>query len=268
MAAIEEKITIRKFNRRVLNLSDENNYMILWMKKGFTSVTIDFNTFSFQPNSIYFITPGRKVVLKYKSEPDGWILNFSREYFTDQIRENLIIRDIDIFESFGEVPKIILSPKIGDRIHTIAEMIDELVGSPIPNRESAIGSMLKTLLIYCDSNCNIRITDENNNGQVQIVSEFKERVAKNLTKTHKVSDYARMMSISPQYLNQVVKSVLGVTAKSLIQEQLTIKARRELKFSNDSIKEIAFRLGFSDPFYFSSYFKKEMGCSPSEYRVL
>lgn len=265
---IEENITLKKFDTDVQEYADEHNYIVLWMKNGFESITIDFECFSSQSNSIYFITPGRNVRLNYTSQPRGWILKFSKPFFKEQIRENLIIKDVEIFSTFGKTPKIILSPKIGDRVHSIAEMIDELIGSQIPNRESAVASLLKTLLIYCDSKCNIRITEENNTGQVQIVTTFKDLVAEHFMEIHKVSDYASMMNISAKYLNQVIKSLLGVSAKTYIQEQLTIQARRELKFSNDSIKEIAYRLGFSEPFHFSSYFKKQMGCSPSEYRLL
>jgi len=238
------------------------------MKNGFKSISIDFGNFEAQPGSIYFINPGTKILLEYSGKPEGWILKFSRNLFNEQIRENLVIKDADLFASLGQTPKIILSPKIGDRVHYITEMIDELIGSQIPNREYAVASLLKTLLIYCDSKCNIRITRENYSAGVKIVVLYKEQVSKNYHLNHKVSDYAKMMNISTKYLSQVVKEVLGVTAKSVIDEQLVIHARRELKFSNCSIKEIAYSLGFSDPFHFSNYFKKQNGCSPSEYRSL
>lgn len=261
------ELTVNKFRADIACFSEPDLYMILWMKKGFDEVKIDFQTFTAPANSIWFIAPGKEVQVSCISEPQGWIIRFSKELFNTYIRENLIIKDVDLFTAFGEIPKIILSPLIGDRINAIAEMIDELIGSQIPNKEAAIASLLKTLLIYCDSNCNIRITHENNSGKIQIVTTFKDLVARHVLTKHKVSEYSAMMNLSSKYLNQVVKEVLGVTAKSVIQEQLTIRARRELKFSNDSIKEIAFKLGFSEPFHFSNYFKKKIGCSPTEYRL-
>ncbi|TVQ69813.1 MAG: AraC family transcriptional regulator [Balneolaceae bacterium] len=237
------------------------------MRSGVRSVRIDHERFTAQPNSICFIMPGQRVAMEYDHEPSGWILTFSKEFFNRQIGEKLVIRNVVLFSSFGEIPKIVLSPKIGDRVHVIAEMIDELIGSQIPNRESGIASLLKTLLIYCESRCNIRQTSENNANQVHLTSTFKDLVAHYYTEYHRVSDYAEMMNISPKYLNQVVKQVLGVTARSIIQEQLIIHARRDLKFSNDSVKQIAFRLGYAEPFHFSSFFKKKVGCSPSDYRL-
>ncbi len=166
----------------------------MWMKSGVRSVRIDHERFTVQPNSICFIIPGQRVTIAYDSNPSGWILTFSKEFF-------------------------------------------------------------------------IRQTSENNTHQVHMISTFKDLVARHYTKYHRVSDYAGMMNISPKYLNQVVKKVMGVTARSIIQEQLIIHARRDLKFSNDSVKQIAFRLGYAEPFHFSSFFKKKVGCSPSDYRL-
>ncbi len=89
---------------------------------------------------------------------------------------------------------------------------------------------------------------------------------RNFFKYHRVSQYARLMNITPKYLNQVVKRVMGVTAKSVIQEQLLIEASRDLKFSNESIKEIAYKLGFAEFEHFSNFFKKGTGITPSLFR--
>ncbi|MEX0721268.1 MAG: helix-turn-helix transcriptional regulator [Balneolaceae bacterium] len=263
-----DNIELRKFNKDIADYSDPQNYTILWLKAGFKKIQIDFDKFAPSTNSIYFINPKRKICLFFDANPEGWILRFSNEYFKTHIRGNLMIKDADIFASISKNPKIILSPKIGNRIHSIAEMIDELIGSEIPNKETAIASLFRTLIIYCDSKCNIRLSKEKNINDVQIVKAFKDMVAQYYTNTHRVSEYAEMLNISSKYLTQVVKNVLGVTPKSVIQEQLIIQARGELKFTNKSIKEIAFNLGFTDPFHFSNYFKKKIGTSPSEYRTL
>lgn len=263
-----EAIAIKKFHMDVNDYTDQENYTIFWLQSGFKSIRIDFNEFEVSTNSVYFITQGRKVNISFDSKPEGWILRFNRDYFRNHVREKLIIKRVEVLAPLDKNPRIILSPKIGERIHSITEMIDELLGSDIPNKETAIASLFRALLVYCDSKCNITVSDENNANEVKLVKLFKDLVAKHYTDTHKVSEYANMMNISSKYLNQVVKNVLGVTAKSVIHEQLIIQARRELKFSNKSVKEIAFNLGFTEPFHFSNYFKKMIGTSPSEYRLL
>lgn len=265
MIEIEDSIGLRCYDPSTADYVDEERYTIFWIKQGVEAITIDQTRFLAQPNSIFFVVRGATARLDYGPDPQGWILRFSNEIFQDVTR-SLIIKDADIFSSFGQVPRIILSPRINARVAGIAEMIDELIGSRLLHREIAIASLLRTLLIYCDSECNVRIADDNSTTKVQVVTRYKDLVAKHYTETHQVSDYASMLNITPKYLNQVTREILGVTAKSIIHEQLTIQARRELKFSDDSIKQIAFKLGFSEPSHFSKYFKRQVGCSPSVYR--
>lgn len=268
MTTPNDSISIRRLAADSTPITDSNRYHILWMRSGVDAVSIDFHRYPVEANTIFFVTPGQSVRFDCSHAAEGCIISISRWTFMEITRDDFAIRGVSLVTSVSEIPRIILSPKIGNRVSSIAEMIDELAGSEIPAKEEAIASLLRTLFIYCDSRCNIRIDHDSNPGKVQIVTEFKALVAANFTCCHKVKDYADMLNITPGYLNQVVREVLGVTAKSVIQEQLTIEARRELKFSNDSVKEIAFRLGFSEPFHFSTYFKKQMGYSPSKYRTL
>ena len=260
-------LNVRRLEKKIIEYTDPDNYQILWIANGIESITVDLETIPFYQNTILFLTPGRVVKLRFLCEPPmGWILCFSRDFFKDQDLEGLNIKNADIFHAYNDIPRIVLSPKIGDRVHSIAEMIAEFAGSEIPNKEVAISALLRALLVYCDSKCNIKSANASNRQDVNFVSLFKFHVSRNFLKFHRVSQYAEIMNVSPKYLNQIVKRVLGVTAKSVIQEQLIIQATRDLKFSNESIKEIAFKLGFVEPEHFSHFFKKETGHSPNMFR--
>ena len=258
-------ICVQKLNRYYQKIADPENYQILWLENGVKSINIDFEVRESFPFSIIFIQPGREVKLRFNCfQPKGWIIKFSRFFFKQHL-EGFNIQHADIF-LLDEIPRIVLSPKIGDRINSLAEMIAEMMQSNIPNKELAASSLLKSLLVYCDSKCNLRVTAGSNNHYLNIVSRFKHLVSQNLDTCHRVSDYAEMMHISSKYLNKTVKEVMGVTAKYVISEQLLIRSSRDLKFSNLSIKEISLQLGFSEPEHFSNFFKKNIGCSPLTYR--
>lgn len=261
---------VRRLERRFRCFTDPENYSILWAAKGLESVTVDLKTIPSCENAIIFLAPGKILHMNTTTNDEltGWILSFSREFFWEEHQlSNFNIRNIELFSLNGKIPQIALSPKIGERVNSIAEMINELLGSGIPNKEMGVASLLRTLLVYCDSACNIKLNLENNRHEVGLVTQFKQLVSRHFMEVHQVSQYAEMMHISPKYLNQVVKRVMGVTAKSIIREQLVIRACRDLKFSNGSVKEIAARLGFSEAEHFSNFFKKEVGCAPSSYRL-
>ena len=262
---ISASICVQKLTRHCRKISDPENYQILWLENGVKSIDVDLEDRESFPFSIIFIHPGREVKLRFNCfQPKGWILKFSRIFFKQQL-EGFNIQHADIFLS-SEIPRIVLSPKIGDRINSLAEMIAEMMQSNIPNKEVAASSLLKSLLVYCDSKCNLHVTAGSNNHYLNIVSRFKHLVSQNLDACHRVSDYAEMMHISSKYLNKVVKEVMGVTAKYVISEQLLIRSTRDLRFTNLSIKEISLQLGFSEPEHFSNFFKKNIGVSPIVYR--
>ncbi len=214
-------IIVQKLQRKHRWIANDRNYQILWLESGVQRLDGEFGKLSTHPNSIVFLYPGRELCLRFGLEsPKGWILKFSKEFFRKQYLNGFTIQHADIFLSGNDLPCIVLSPKIGERINSLAEMINEVMQSEIPNRDLAASSLLSTLLVYCDSKCNIRIGKKSNTHYLNIVSRFKQLVSQHLTTTHRVADYARMMHVTPKYLNQVVKEVMDVTAKHVIMEQL------------------------------------------------
>jgi len=80
------------------------------------------------------------------------------------------------------------------------------------------------------------------------------------------SFYAGQLGISPTHLNRLVRSATGFSARELLLRKVTDEAKRELVFTVASVKEVAFRLGFSDPAYFSRFFLKQTGETPRAWR--
>ncbi|HEY9009796.1 MAG TPA: helix-turn-helix domain-containing protein, partial [Devosia sp.] len=53
----------------------------------------------------------------------------------------------------------------------------------------------------------------------------------------------------------------------LIERRIALEARRQLRFSNLSIKQIAAELGYDDPAYFTRFATRALGTPPSNYRA-
>ncbi|MGD1848393.1 MAG: helix-turn-helix domain-containing protein [Salibacteraceae bacterium] len=65
-------------------------------------------------------------------------------------------------------------------------------------------------------------------------------MANSYIKHKKVGDYAALLHLSSNALNQTVKSVLGRTAKEMISEKIIQEAKRQLQYSSDDISEISY----------------------------
>lgn len=79
--------------------------------------------------------------------------------------------------------------------------------------------------------------------------------------------YARELSLSPTHLNRIVRAMIGKSVQEVIAARLLTAARHELVFTRASVQAISFRLGFSDPAYFSRFFVRHSGMTPRAWRI-
>ncbi|MBX2921014.1 MAG: helix-turn-helix transcriptional regulator [Melioribacteraceae bacterium] len=95
--------------------------------------------------------------------------------------------------------------------------------------------------------------------------EFKLVVETHLTEQPSVNAIAEKLALTTNSLYRIVKEYSGVSPKDFFTKRLVIEAQRKLQYSNLSVKELAYELGFNDPDYFSRFFKKCTGKSISEF---
>jgi AraC-like DNA-binding protein len=94
--------------------------------------------------------------------------------------------------------------------------------------------------------------------------EFKLVVETHLTEHPSINTIAEKLALTPNSLYRIVKEYSGISPKDFLTNRLMIEAQRKLHYSNLSVKELAYELGFNDPDYFSRLFKKCTGKSVSE----
>jgi len=135
-------------------------------------------------------------------------------------------------------------------------------------RFESIGAYLKLFLIECNSHCSLFPGNNPQNIEVgkSLVRQFKEVVEKHYQTWHQVKDYAEVLNVTPNYLNEVIKSAIHISAKDYIQNRLMLEAKRMTIFTAKSNKEIGFDLGFEDPSHFSKFFKSNTGQSLQEFK--
>lgn len=262
-----DSVNISQIIKEITQKPNSDNYAVCWIKNEVEGIEIDHAIYKNVSNSIFFLDSKFqwKIFKKESSTSSGYILYLSKEVLNNPAFSNLHINKVRLFNS-GEIPLFKLSPGIEKRTQAILEMIDELLGSHLNHKDDAILSLLNTFFIYCDGQCNIKSVVSNNNSKTNVVYKFKRLVDEQVIKNHEVTYYAKLLNVSPKYLNECVQEVLSVSSKSIIIEQLLMKSRHALKFSNNSIKEISFALGFSSPDYFSYFFKTHTGITPTSLR--
>ncbi|MDR1882538.1 MAG: AraC family transcriptional regulator, partial [Prevotella sp.] len=99
------------------------------------------------------------------------------------------------------------------------------------------------------------------------VLQFKSLLADHLKTVKSPAQYASMLHLSPSYLNEAVKGVTGFPVSYWIQYAVTLEAKRLLFYTEKSISEVAFELGYDDNAYFTRLFTKASGVSPTRFRA-
>lgn len=82
-----------------------------------------------------------------------------------------------------------------------------------------------------------------------------------------VKYFADKICLSPNYFGDLVKSETGKTAQEYIQLKIVEMAKNAMLTPDLNIKQIADMLGFQQPQHFLRFFKREVGCTPKEYRI-
>ena len=105
-----------------------------------------------------------------------------------------------------------------------------------------------------------------NNRDGNLLKEFNELLSKNLNSSRSVKYYANLLAISTKKLNNITKTYWGITAKEFIEERKINESKKILLETPDSIKQISFTLGFTEPTNFNKFFKKFTDTTPLQFR--
>ncbi len=104
--------------------------------------------------------------------------------------------------------------------------------------------------------------------QAQLVGRFRDAVERRFRGQTSITDYAADLGVTPKQLRAACLKIAGKSPLQLIRQRTTLEARRLLIYSNMTIAEVGYSLGFEDPAYFSRFFSLEAGVSPRRFRDL
>ncbi|WP_438422810.1 helix-turn-helix transcriptional regulator [Aquimarina macrocephali] len=100
----------------------------------------------------------------------------------------------------------------------------------------------------------------------KLISVTKEYLNDNSSEDISLDIISRDIGISKYYLHRLFTEINGNTPLAYLTSIRLVKAKNRLRYSKDSVLQIAIECGFDNTSYFSNVFKKHTGFSPSQYR--
>jgi len=244
-------------------------YTILLVKNGSGKHFVDYVEYSLKPYSIFLLSPGQVHQIVCDTIPSGDIIMFNEEFLHLNYISADFISNLGLFSCSTSVPPVEASEESFEKLISYSNEIKNAFQNNDYFKYDIITSYIKLLLIECNR---FAVHSKDTNPQSieagrPIVKMFKELLENNFARWHRVDTYALQLNITPDYLNNVLKSAIGKSAKELIVQRIVLEAKRLGLHTGMSSKEIAFSLGFDDPSHFSKLFKNETSQPFSDFRA-
>ncbi len=197
-------------------------------------------------------------------------LAFHHDFFCVRVRREEVFCDGIVFNRVAGLPVVAFPPSEQSMLcGRLEEMSKILQGGGPFARERAVNALRAVLLHAAEFKLrSSKEMSEAAGASVRLsplVLEFQHLVEQTFTQRKDVLFYCKSLGVTPVTLGRHVKQELGQTIMQVVNERIAIAARVELRSGERSVKEVAFELGFQDPLYFSRFFKKQFGSSPSLY---
>ncbi len=231
-----------------------NEYQCVYVTKGHGVFETMGQRFEVLPGSIILVFPGVRHF--YKPDFDtGWT-----EYWVGFKGDNI---DALCRDGFLSTSKPFFATGLRNGILAHYTQIFDLVRSQEPLYQPKAGALIMGLLAEVLS-CERKSTQPTQ--AESLVAKARFQMEANVDGDINLNGIAESLGVSTSYLNEAFKSY---TAMTPYQYFISIKLHRakELLEHELSVKEVAWRLGFSDEYYFSRLFKNKTGISPSHWKL-
>jgi AraC family transcriptional activator of pobA len=241
-------------------------YHVVLFTEGAGNHSIDFKSFGVKPYQIYFMAPGQVHRWNFEGPVDGYIINFSGEFFQSFLLRPDYLEGMPFFTGNVDDEVIDLTADVQQQVTGLFEQLIKESHEPYRMGVDMIRTLMLQLFILVarQSEQSSQITVPTYN--YTLLQSFRKLTDKNFTHLKLPKDYAALLYITPNHLNALCNDMLGISAGEVIRNRVILEAKRLLVNLDLNITEIAGKLNFADNSYFTKFFKKYTGITPEEFR--
>jgi len=241
-------------------------FEIIWITRGIARLMVNKQECLLDNERVCLLAPGRIWHLAIQDPVEGYLISFSSEFLYTEETPDEFFCWLDVCNDENSLP-VFRGPQ-----EDLGEMEDLLLkmkrafGREGPTRMDVLKGLWKVFMVYFSRNYDPGIPEAGSSREKCLAKKYLALVKNNIGTRKAVSDYAVELTVSPNYLNQVVKRVSGFPARYHIQQSIVGYAKKQALNSSLSMKEIADSLGFTDYSHFSKFFKNVSGMNFSSFK--
>lgn len=256
-------------NRQVGSPYQNDFYQLVLYTKGRGRHKIDFNTYSYRAPALIPIAKGQVQSFENSSETDAFILSFSEQFLYRYEDEMQWLHQLRLFDPQRQNQPISLDDADFNNLSAlIRQMKTELANSHTDSKQTIIHDLLRVFI-----NCSERLIRDAHDSNPDVDSDydlfcrFRQLLDSDYQSCHLVKDYADKIGMTCKKLNGLTQRYAGKHAKRMVEERVLLEIKRQLLFSNTTVKTIAMETGFKEPSNFVKFFKRNTSFTPAEFRI-
>ena len=242
-------------------------YDITLITRGAGFFRIDTREYDVGEGDVIFSRPGEIRHWDQDNIADGFALIFEEEFLLSFFNDPDFLRHLAYFQP-GSMSKISLECTMYERILKLLEDIKHEIDECQVKDEHILRALLYETLMWLHRTYTAvyNLSCENRKILNPFIDKFAGLVNTGFKHYHSTRYYADKLCITPNYLNEIIKSTTGVSAKQYIQNRMALEAKKMLIYTDLQVSEIANDLGFDDLSYFIRFFRGQTGFTPLEYK--
>lgn len=239
-------------------------FLIVDGKKGIHN--IDFENYPFTQQSIVLVSKEQiHCFIDLPKANNGLLLLFTEELFLEVGAKYPFLIN-HLYNSQLYYPIIDLETEKFKEIHSLVIKINQEISNAGKTVKIEIAkSYFKILLLELFYLRGQRNDILERSPYAEEFIRFQQVLRDNIQKERKVKFYAEKLHITTKQLNVITQSTINISAKDFIISSVILEAKKYLKCSSLSSKDVAYKLGFDEPTNFTKFFKKHTQMLPSEF---
>ena len=225
--------------------------VLYWITRGQGRFMLNCQMRGIGPNTAVFVPANTLFSYEMFAQPQGMVISLPDDPAAGFPRETALLRATSV-QAQGELNRLI-------------DVLSRELAELRTGQRRAIQAHVMMIAVWLD-----RLLSQHPQEQIgkseRVLRKFSRVVSIGHRDGKSLGEFASDLNVTPTHLTRLTQSSVGKPASALVQERVIYAACDALLNSDRAVKDIAQKLGFTSPAYFTRAFQAQTGQSPSDFR--
>lgn len=261
-----EECSIQENNIEAVNHRPADQFYRISLFNGTGIVKVDSIDYAFYGHIALFTTPYQTTYFNTEVSLNIRDLLFHGDFYCIEYHKKEVACNGLLFNNIYDQPFIVLNDEEYNEMHELFNKLTAELGFKDNYSQAVVRAYLQLMLALSSKVKKGDSTFQEEETLNHPIGKFKTLLEQNFKRERAPSFYADQLGIAPNTFSKQCKDYFLKSPSQLIHERVILEAKKQIHLTYKSMKLIAAELNFDDENYFSRYFKKHTGITPTTFR--